>query len=435
MGFELCDLLEPECQATVYRHSECARDFEGHGMPPVQTITRDDYRRQLTQSQGKKPNAKETRQDRMVTTAFQLLGLLDSRLSSHNKTDIELQVTSTLAYYSLSEKSVTLIDHQTHHSAAQHRRDQLVLAHEFTHAQQDEVRDLQVFYSREFDGSTDGYYAWRSLLEAEANLSEDLVPTLDDDTELSRSGLRSKLSRINARQHLFAERSKYPYTVSLRNFPYSIAYAFVAERYLEDGLSGISELFDEPRTTMLDFMRDPQDDAVKRISVSWEEPSGSLEQDDDAQRMLDRMGAWVLYTALMRQGLDSKTALRYALAWRGDALALHANRKGENVALLWRVVLSPLKSSDRNALAQHISEQELSTQGAHAAFVHDDELVWVLTQDPDQLDAWVQQAKAQLEDKLYLFAPAKLSPLPRRLVDPGHKANPFGCRGGARRIE
>lgn len=414
--FELCDLLKAECQAKVYHHSECARSFEGDGMPPVQTITREDYRAQLTAPRQNAATPKKQRQDRIVTKAFTLLGLLEPTVKSHEQSDIELQVNSTLAYYSITQKEVTLIDHHRQSNDAQRRRDQLVLAHEFTHAQQDEAHDLQAFYEQDFDGSTDGYYAWRSLLEAEANLSEDLVATLDPKLVLSQERLRSRLLAINLRQHAYATQSKYPYTVSLRNFPYSIAYAHVAEHYLRYGIDAVNALYKNPRTTMLDFMRPPEAPKVERIKLGFERPSDLVNQ-DLGSGLLDRMGAWVFYTALARNGIETSMALLYAMAWRGDALALHADASGDHVAAMWRIALPALSATTREKIASHLQIHSAKGSGASRCFVEQDEIVWVLTQVPEEIDKWEREAKRQVSQKFYGAQAPRLRPIPREFFE------------------
>lgn len=414
--FELCDLFEPECQAKVYHHSECARDYAGRGMPPVQTITRDDYREQLTAPSESSSSKKKEREDKMTTKAFQLLGLLDARVTSHHQADIELQVTSTLAYYSITDKAITLIDHQKRTSSAQRRRNQLVLAHEFTHAQQDEAHDLESFFELKFDASTDGYYAWRSLLEAEANLSEELVANLDTDAPLSAIPLRALVSALVVRQAAFAQQPQYPYSVSLRNFPYSTAYAFVAERYLSEGMSGVRALYKEPRTTMLDFMRPHDAPAVQRIQLNFGPPSTRVSQ-ENSPRLLDRMGAWFFYTALLRNGIAQPWAYTTALAWRGDSMALHADAQGSDVAIMWRIALPSLDDSQRKQLAASLNAHVANAGGAHHAFLFQEELVWVLTQDANQLQDWVEEARDQVGQTQYSLADIQLRPFPRRIMD------------------
>lgn len=425
VGFELCDILESECQARVYRHSECARDFEGAGMPEVNTMSRADYRAQLTQANKGGQKSKEAREDKMITSAFVMLRLLDPKVKSQQENDIEIQVNSTLAYYSIADKDITLIDHQRNSGKSQRIKDQLILAHEFTHAQQDEAHDLEAFLQEHYDGSTDGYYAWRSLLEAEANLSEDLVPNLDASKTLSKRGLNEKLSLILSKQERFAQSTQYPYTFSLQNFPYSVAYAHVAQIYLDKGRKGVRALFKTPRSTMLDFMRAPGTSPIKRRRLRWQLPSTDDEV-SNAPRMLDRLGAWVWYTALLRNGVPAKIADAAALAWRGDAIAVHADRAGKHVAMMWRIALPELKEHERAFLAKRLA---LKGNANRALFVHGDELVWVVTEDAKALEPWLNEAKTQLSQYSEQGASMPLAPLPRRLIEPVDPRAPHRCHG------
>ena len=167
---ELCDIAQSDCQQDVY-YADLRLRGDGYdpfgGIPPIRTISEDQYRAELEERAASSPRPAVPWWD----AALPLLHLLPSTGDTQS-TSIDNQVQNTAAYYSSATREVTVIRHR---SQALDENTLLVnmdiLAHELVHALQDRELDLNPSPT-----STDGDFARSALIEGDASLYDYLFP-------------------------------------------------------------------------------------------------------------------------------------------------------------------------------------------------------------------------------------------------------------------
>lgn len=424
LSFQPCNVFTELCQARVYRYDECARQYVGSGIPDVTQISKEQYRKKLESDLQKKSakNPKAARLDTVSTVALSLLNLAPPGLQSLDQASIEQQAATTLAFYSLADKRVTLID-QGHNpeDLKRLRLNTIVLGHEFVHAQQDEEHDLLQFYATHFDESSDGYYAWRTIVEGEASFVELLIEAVDIHKKLDPAKLQAYLETIETTQKQSALKHNQPFTASLRYFPYRYGFSYMAKAYLQDDLAGLAHQYKLPPTSVVDFFFNPRGPRIPRIDVQWHDGS----QSDDLPAIRDRLGAWALFSFLGRNGIETPQAFELARHWRGDAMYAQGDAQGMGVGVLWRVAFANSVQAQLVKLAQDLSQKMRVTAGGtrdnFQIWADNNELMIVAVQDRTQLESWRQRAESMKRPpRKQTRQKIRFQPLPRRFFDHPH---------------
>jgi hypothetical protein len=99
----------------------------------------------------------------------------------------------------------------------------------------------------------------------------------------------------------------------------------------------------------------------------------------------NRFGAWYVYGALRRQGLEHEDAWDIALSWVGDELAIYDD--GDEVTAVWRVRL------EDEATAELLSDgiNEGGSDGARSAVAFGEDTFVFAAESLDTLIAWASQ--------------------------------------------
>ncbi|MBN1605371.1 MAG: hypothetical protein JW940_02000, partial [Polyangiaceae bacterium] len=106
---ELCDIAESECQQDIY-YADLRLRGDGYdpfgGIPPIRTISEDQYRAELEADAANSPQPAMPWWD----AALPLLHLLPSTGDAQS-TSIDNEVQNTAAYYSPTAREVTVVSH------------------------------------------------------------------------------------------------------------------------------------------------------------------------------------------------------------------------------------------------------------------------------------------------------------------------------------
>ena len=285
-------------------------------------------------------------------------------------------------YYDGSEQQITLIDRG---EPLDSPGMQMMLAHEFVHALQDQ--QVGLFELRQNTGpTTDARAALSCLIEGEAMLYQELAWGLLRDLPFDAAYLRQTFSdRIKyARDEAAAAQSPYDDLWTMR---YGLGGRFVMERWLEGGNAAVQALFDAPPLTTLFWMR-----GVSQPDTSWMPRTRSLACDwaarpDGFERQQhDTLGALALYAflshTLRADGIHPNArSWDLALGWEQDRLEIFAGPNDET-AVSWRIRLS--SAEDAAAVGSELAD---ARDDLHVA-VADAELEIVASDSAEAREGW-----------------------------------------------
>jgi hypothetical protein len=344
LELDACSIADESCQQDVY-YAVVRLRGDGwdpfDGLPPIRTITLEQYRDELTPDEPAKPADPDAEPKPPEVdpwdVALRWLGLVTPS-STAMQAATENRLANVAAYYSSREQRVTVIDRGRPSSDDDHYADTVLLVHELVHAFQDnEVRAAPV------DHTTDGGFAGRALIEGEARLYEHLAAAeidrvspqnLDWHTHYARriAGLRSQLSQ---------QRSPF-YAVSW--FVYDLGADMLMNGWLRGGNAAVRELGATFPRTAVGFMARHEGmtvDGAPKIDCRVDPPDDGFELAGH-----DRFGAMQLYAFLTGAEMHEPDAWRSALGWRDDRLWLYFDEESEQVALSWRVRLASTEAAD-----------------------------------------------------------------------------------------
>jgi len=210
--------------------------------------------------------------------------------------------------------------------------ERLILAHELTHALQDEALRLDRRFE-ELRDNTDRTLALQSLLEGEATLVMVRaallnLPGADEETEEMIGPLLSAgaLERANVPKDIPE------YFVDQLFFPYVEGTAFVRRAVKRGGWPEVDRLWRSPPLSTSEILHEgpappPAEDLLPGPHAALA-PSGA--------RFLyaDTLGEWTI-RFLLRRTLEPEEADAASAGWRGDRLAFFSS--GAKIAFLWRL--------------------------------------------------------------------------------------------------
>jgi hypothetical protein len=347
-SLDLCDITQSDCQEDIY-YTDLRLRGDGYdpfgGIPPIRTISEDQYRAELEADAAKSSRPATPWWD----AALPLLHLLPPSGDAQS-TSIENEVQNTAAYYSPTTRDITVVSHPSQASDADTLLVNMdVLAHELVHALQD--RELSLGAS---PTSTDGGFARRALIEGDASLYDFLFlrEALPSGYQLKHPDpldwfayLRdTQLSDDASVEGNFA--SLGPPFLAAYWLVYPLGGVWLADRWERGGNAAVRHAYGEAPLRSLDFLlpsgvappagKDiPCAPAVPDEFKNPAEPHGIYG--------LDSFGAIELFAYLMAWGVPSSDSLAGALLWRNDLFFVYYNQQTQKTAVAWRFELaSPL---------------------------------------------------------------------------------------------
>ncbi|MGD8863414.1 MAG: hypothetical protein PVI30_25595 [Myxococcales bacterium] len=363
---EPCEVASAECQEDVF-YAVVRMRGDGFdpfgGIPPIRTITLDEYRDELQGDQADPPlppdddtmddmEPEDTRspQERAFDTALTLLGLLAPTTSS-GQAAVDDAVSNVVAFYSGGSGKVTVIDRGGEPDLF---ASTATLAHELIHA----------FQGREppvggGDGSLDDAFARRALIEGEAELYEQLaaVEMAERQPEdLDWMGFYG--SWIDKLREDIGE-SKRPFFRVSRGFAYPLGANRMLDAWFRGGNVAVRRVFENRPTTSQFFMAtgtgvEQRKPVATRCAA--DPPSlGGTDGEEMKSYFRDRFGAAQLYGFLAKQTGEDDGSWEQALDWQGDSLRIYGDEEGEVVALSWRILL---RDDTAEAVAEVLPESD-----------------------------------------------------------------------------
>jgi hypothetical protein len=401
--FSACDVLDITCQAMTFRRTQCVREADSAKVPPVNVLTEDELRELFTSGQNDSSDPTLIHSDRVASASFRLLSFLPPDVESAETQDLEFLVANILAFYDPSEDSVTLIDHERAEDRSA-RDDVLVLAHEFTHAQQDQEIDL-IRFGENFGDEGDDSIARHVLPEGDAKLAEFLIQDAREAPATSERWNLTSQARMEGLLSLAVD-PNYPYASAARLFPYVIGAHYVASTWFEDGRRGVDRLFLEPSRRSWTYLVKP--DAKE---PAWRHLDPLDAQDLDKKHWVsDQLGAFSYFSVLGRaivNGSDleqdenmSRQALatldeilERAVAWRGDRIDVFGDEEAGHVVVVWRISVQE-ELAPSAELLEHLALLTPGQVGSRTALMIDDSTLVLVAAEPGvDLGPWVELAR------------------------------------------
>ena len=342
--FETCDITQRACQVDIYYRMLSLRG-DGYdpfgGLPPVSVITEDQYRAILVAGQNTASGPSPW--DRG-------LALLHFTSSGTTSTDggagedagsggstLDDEVTHTYAFYSPTEKTVTIISHPTQVDAYANENAMVTLAHELVHAMQDRELNLK----KEDFKTSDEYFAYKTIIEGDARLYEYLFV----DQVLSVLGRKQKdivslpTSELDDIYNTFAEQSTPMFLASLLTYPLGAKYE--ALEYQSGGNAAVRHGYSKEPHQTVGFLvgddgRAPPASATEVCSGVYA-PSLPISKNTSGE---DKFGALLFYSFLRGWKVDHPTAFATAQTWTGDLILVQTDAVFSSTAASWRLEFS-----------------------------------------------------------------------------------------------
>lgn len=340
-----CTIAELSCQRQIFAATACIRAQCGATMPPIRTITRDEYAEELRATDA--PD--EDFGSKVWGKALGLFGLVP-REESIQEADVAQRVASIAAFYRRDTKAVTIISD----TSMDPKRAVLTLSHEFVHALQDQRERLQPFYNQHARNS-DSNNALKSLTEGEAVVLSNLTVLHFRGEPFDQVDWADYFGSWLARERTRVEEAPAP-LLAARSLVYPVGGAGVWRAYSEGGLAGISSLYADPPHTFQHWATQGEgarEPAPLRCPPPMP-PAGFGLKFLDSQGMV---GLVALYA-----GLGKGVLYDEATAWTSDGFAVYADpdEVSDEVAVSWRVRFADAAAAEQ--LATFASEAGLGIE-------------------------------------------------------------------------
>jgi hypothetical protein len=369
-----CDISTPPCQQAVFRAVQCLHDSP-MPIPPIRTISEDEFREELGVSGTASDIAEDTSTDtdsadtdsgepaiaeNYWDASLHLLGLVTPESTTATAWN-ESQATAVAAYYSTFYRDVTIISHPV---PADLVDNMYTLAHEFTHAFQDFEVGLEE-QSELYSHDDDILISTANSKEGDATIRGNFALAILFDYSIESLEISKWYgSWLSYVQEDIAENSS-PYVPARTSLYYATGPLYVYETFLRSGLDGMNDLRLDFPTSAVYWMAG-YDVASQNPDALTEPLQCGKANPADGFKLVhqDTFGAAILYAFLSgtsgSSGLDIASTWRLALQWRGDAIQMFTNPQTNHVAFLWRIRMATpndiatLATITRNALPQAV---------------------------------------------------------------------------------
>ncbi len=290
--------------------------------------------------------ARERRADEYTLVAF---GFMSAR-SSLDKF-AEQDVSDAIAgFYEFDTKDLFLIGDERDMGIS----NSITMAHELTHAMQDQTYNLKAMYSK-VEKNDDKELAFRALVEGDASLSESLYLGKQsyDKEELQSAAEEESLT--------FTSYEEAPPVMGLTFvFPYSIGTPWVKQLYDRDGWKGVNAAYKRvPESTEQILHLDKYYSNDRPVSVRLPNVDRMLGKGWEKLRT-DTLGEYQSLILISDGATDVSSLANAAAGWEGDSYSVYGQKKGRGVALVWKSVWESKKDASEFTLALARQQQRLN---------------------------------------------------------------------------
>jgi hypothetical protein len=359
-SFKPCDVTDASCQQALFATVACIRGDVGATRPPSRTITAKQYGEELTRSANETSTSADAESfDADEVAAFES-GLELLHLAKPGDLAVASQIsllTSTVpAYYDPESKNITFVTPDAGPAPDEDDGQYYTLAHEYTHALQDQAVDL-VNFEKRYGKTLDSALAVHALIEGEAEIYE---------AELLAASWGQSLNEIDWEARIEAQRSfheqaliKYPpYLGIWRSFPYDAGTPFVLGAFRSGGPSAVRALFGKPPTATASVTNATVPDPITTLPAAPPEGYVVLAYDTFGSELFRYYLAGVSsFTPAERD--------RIVADWRGDRVSFYYRPNSMSVAVLWRLRFASSETTARLSMLL----------GAHATLLNGDLLL------------------------------------------------------------
>lgn len=339
-AYAVCDPFDAGCQARIFSGVRCLRGMPDAVIPEVRSITAGQYKAELEASVAA-PSDDPGDETPSTLALERVLALLELATPGELSAEalVTLYVDTVPGYYSAREDRVTLIEPPPGQPGDLFR-DALLLAHEFTHALQDQDVDLATLGAG--DQTFDEYLALTSVIEGEAAMLESFFEAavwgLSGEPDF-RSHFVSWVER--AEEH-YGDQS--PLSVGPRYFPYSYGARYVYNVYDAGGTEAVRKLYGQLPPSVLPMLL-----SVDELVQPELEPLSDLGLPDAPDgfglRVEDALGPWV-FSRFLERGLATPLAQELAGHWRADRFLVYETEAG-GVTGVWMLRFDDAVAAER----------------------------------------------------------------------------------------
>jgi hypothetical protein len=363
-----CDVTDGDCQEALFALTAKVRGQEGAKKPPIRVISRkqlrDEIQASLDQSTDPEPD------DVAVQQAFALLHLLPASAGAADEAFADDLAEGVAAYYGSGSKSITVISD----SAGSDEDGTFVLAHEFTHALQDQRGELDA--PQGFD-TTDAQVAFDSLVEGEAVWISNLVMARTADASLSGAVVEQYFDKMEANMLDSVADSEAPLYLAGEILPYPLGGRGVYHAYADADLPGIQKLHDMPPDNVGFWLNEEP----ARAKLTCAPPTAPAGYEELASDRLGVTGMVALDAALT----GAVPRIDLANAWVDDGVTLFADKARKKLGLAYRIRF--LTATDALLLADRVLESKLLETTLVDARANQSEVLVLAANDQGLLDA------------------------------------------------
>lgn len=211
-----------------------------------------------------------------------------------------------------------------------------VLVHEFVHAIQDAMYDLDT-WRRQFPADIDSVLALRSVPEGQATYAQFRVVYAMSGYDVAKLDLDRAVQSFRDTLLDQAAADASPYLAASTSFPYATGVVAAKRHWSATGLHFAAEQFKSPPRSTLAALVD---------AYGLDEPPAAdaklvTPEEDASFRFVDEttLGAFMLNLSLNKQRVDPGVAAQISLDWRADKIWIYAGA-GNETTWIWQIELT-----------------------------------------------------------------------------------------------
>jgi hypothetical protein len=256
-----------------------------------------------------------------------------------------LYTRQVVGFYDPAEKKFFVVPERTRDTGgpAGELMEQLLLAHELTHALQDQRLGLDR-RMRSLRDSTDGLLALQAFLEGEATIvmTDALLASVPPEAREALGGdpLGQVLEGLEDSSSVDGSEGVPEFFVKELVFPYSAGTAWVREKRLSGGWHAVDAVYGALPETTREILRPGVKLAPRRRLAPADRPDPSKLGKGCATAWADTLGEWALGLLLERAGAGEEAAKDAAAEWQDDRVVFLVPRgapAGEGLGFVWRI--------------------------------------------------------------------------------------------------